>query len=216
MKINFSNWTINQKLALAAFLLGFAAMFLHDPLKSTLVTVDLNDLSQKVRDKSANVNVEDLANWIIQKKSDYILIDIRNTPKYQEYSIPGAVNIFPADINKVDYPKTQKIIIYSDDALEAAQVWFVLKSKNYKGAYLLSGGIKEWTDKILFPSLSENATAEEKAKFAQSIEISKYFGGSPQLDSTGTEQSKTQVILPKVKVISTPAMKTGKKKREGC
>lgn len=216
MKINFSNWSINQKLALFAFLLGLTAVFMHDPLKSKLVTVDLNELTLIVKDKSANVNVEELAHWLIEKKTDFILIDLRDAVKYNEYSIPGAINLSPADINSINYPKIQKIIIYSDDVLQSGQAWFVLKSKNYKGVYLLSGGISEWNDKILFPGISADAAPEEKAKFAIAVEISKYFGGSPRMNSVDKPAAMPQPAMPKFKAPAVPAMQKGKKKREGC
>lgn len=209
--------TINQKLALFAFVLGMFAIFLHDPLKSDKVTVDLNDLTLKIQDKSANVDVVVLADWLIKKKSDFVLIDLRDESKYKEYNIPSSINVLLSEITNLEYHKTQKIIIYSDDDLQTGQIWVILKSKNYKSVYLLSGGLNEWKEKILFPKIPENATAEEKVKYAKIIEVCKYFGGTPIIGEGGSTAVKIQAPMPQLKVPSaatTPAK--GKAKREGC
>jgi rhodanese-related sulfurtransferase len=221
MKINLSQWTINQKLALVAFLLGLFGLFLDDPTKASIATVDINELSLKIQDKSTYVGVEELAGWIIQKKADYVLVDLREEAKYNEYFIPGAVNYMAGDILKANLPKTEKILLYSEDNSEAAQAWFLLKSKNYMAVYILEGGVNKWKELILFPTLPQNATAQQKAEFDKMSEISKFFGGSPRVeatDSTATVQQQPQVVMPKPSAPAAPAKQAGggKAKREGC
>ena len=75
----------------------------------------------------------------------------------------------------------KKIILYSDAGIHSAQAWFLLKANGYKGVYILRGGLEEWKDSILFPRLVENATPAEIAAFEKAKEISKFFGGSPQV-----------------------------------
>lgn len=124
MKINFSNWSVNSKLALLALLLGFIAMFMKDPLKARLVSIDAQDLALKIQDKSANINVEDLANRIIQKKSDYKLIDLRDEAHFKEYNIPTSINLNSNELPNVKFDRSEMIILYSDDNLQAAMGWF--------------------------------------------------------------------------------------------
>ena len=37
--------------------------------------------------------------------------------------------------------RNQKIVLFSDDNIDAAKAWFILKSKGYKGVYILDGGL---------------------------------------------------------------------------
>ncbi len=218
MKIDLNNLTINQKLALVALILGFVAMFLNDPLKATIVKVDASELALKIQDKSSNVTVEQLANWLIQKNADFTLIDLRSEKLFNEYNIPTSINMKINDILSLQSPKNTKILIYSDDNLQAAQAWFLLKSKRFSAVYLLKGGLNEWTNKILFPSLSENASPDEKANFAKISEISKYFGGSPRMLIGGAVQTEMpKMAMPKITAPSANTKQVGKKpKREGC
>lgn len=219
MKINFSNLTINQKLALFALILGLIALFMKDPLKARIVSVDANELALKVQDKSSSINVVELADWLIQKKADFKLIDLRDEKKFKEYFIPGAINLQSTELNNLKLAKNQKILLYSDDNLQTAQAWFILKSKNFKAVYMLSGGINEWKDKVLFPTITENATPDEKAKFAKMSEICKYFGGTPRILAQGDQMavSTQPTVMPKIAPPQASAKSTGgKAKREGC
>ena len=99
--------------------------------------------------------------------------------------------------------------------MNAAQAWFILKSKDFRGVYILDGGLKKWQEEVLFPKLAVNASKEEIAQFEKVKEMSKYFGGSAQTDST--QVSETKVNPPTPQVITQPGVtKTKKKKREGC
>ena len=88
---------------------------------------------------------------LIQGKSDFRIIDIRSDKEYQEYHIPGAENIPMATLEKANLMRNQKIIIYSEGGIHSAQAWMLLRAKDYKGVYILFGGLEEWNEKILFP-----------------------------------------------------------------
>lgn len=94
---------------------------------------------------------------------------------------------------------------------------FLLKAKRFSSVYLLSGGLAEWKDKILFPGLPVNASQEEKDNFAKIVEICKFFGGSPRLGASDSLSSKAPMAMPKVIAPSANSNpKAGKAKREGC
>jgi hypothetical protein len=81
---------------------------------------------------------------------------------------------------------------------------------------MLTGGIEEWKDRILFPRIPENPTKDRMASFEKMKYVSTFFGGSPQ---TGTEETEAfvQRPMPKLKMKSQPITAgKGKKKKEGC
>ncbi len=215
MKKFFSNLSTQKKLAVIALLLGVVAVFAGSPYMGSKVKVNTKDLALSTVKNSDKIQPLELADWIIKGKADYTLVDVRDENRFGEYFIPTAINIPLPELPESDLLRNQKIILYSDDDVNAAQAWFILKSKNFKAAYLLDGGLKKWNDDVLFPKLGVNASQEEIAQFEKIKEISKYFGGVPQ---TGSEQvSETKVSLPKPQVTSqTSVGKTKKKKREGC
>jgi len=215
MKKFFSNLSTPKKLAFVALVLGIVALFAGSPYSGSQVKVNTKDLALSTVKNSDKVKPLELADWIIQGKADYTLVDLREEDQYNQYFIPTAVNILLVQIDESDLLRNQKIILYTDDDLNAAQAWFILKSKNFKGVYLLDGGLKKWQDDVLFPKLAVNASKEDVAEFEKIKEISKYFGGSAQTDSS--QVSETKVNLPTPQVTTSPTVtKTKKKKREGC
>ncbi len=217
MKKFFSNLSLNKKLALIAISLGLIALIAGDPYGGTTIKVNEKSIALSTVNNSDKVSANELADWIIKNKSDYELIDLRNEEKFNEYSIPNARNIPLVQIPSSDLLRNQKIILFSDDNLEAAQGWFILKSKNYKGVYILDGGLNAWKEKILFPKAPVNASKDQLAEFEKMKEIAKFFGGQAQTDNS-IEQTKQEIKLPTPTVNKQKNVPpTGKKKkREGC
>ncbi len=215
--MGIKNLTLNQKLGALAIFLGFLALILPDPTKSEKVVVDVNELAAKIQDESVQISVQQLADDIIQGKADFMLIDLSDSKKYEEYHIPFAVNLRLNQLTPDEVPRNERIILYSDDEIKTAQAWFLLKSNNYKGVYLLKGGLDEWKKCILFPKLSEPTTAEEKARNAKLAEISKFFGGRPQIAGAEAVEQTNTMALPKPK-LGAVKIKRKKKKpaKEGC
>jgi rhodanese-related sulfurtransferase len=215
MKKFFSTLSTPKKLALVALLLGIVAVFAGSPYMGSKVKVNTKDLALSTVKSSDKIKPLELADWIIKGKADYTLVDLRSEDKFSEYFIPTAINIPLPELPESDLLRNQKIILYAEDDVNAAQAWFILKSKDFRGVYILDGGLKKWQEDVLFPKLAVNASNEEIAQFEKVKEISEYFGGQAQ---TGSEQvSETKVNLPTPQVTSqSTGTKTKKKKREGC
>jgi hypothetical protein len=217
MKKFFSNLTTNLKLGLVALALGIIAIFAGNPYGGSFINVNEKELALSTVNNADKVSVNELADWIIKGKADFELVDLRSEAKYNEYAIPNAQCIPLVQLPESDLLRNQKIILYSDDEVAASQAWFILKSKGYKGVYILDGGLNSWKEKVLFPKAPVNASKEELAHFQKMKEVSKYFGGQAQSDSSISE-SRPSFQLP----TSNTAMQkqgtspTKKKKREGC
>ncbi|MBI5403861.1 MAG: rhodanese-like domain-containing protein [Ignavibacteriae bacterium] len=212
------NLSLNKKLAGIALLLGFFAIFLGSPYKGSFYNINSKELALITGNAVDHVKVDELADWIIQGKSDYRIIDLRTEKEFAEYHIPGAENIPMQTLDKADLMKNEKIILYSEGGIHSAQGWMILKAKDFKGVYILFGGLEEWNEKILFPKIPENATPEQLAAFEKIKEVSKFFGGTPQTGSTADVKDKPKVQAPKLEAPTTTPGTTSepKKKKEGC
>jgi rhodanese-related sulfurtransferase len=214
-----SVWTLHRILGAVLGLLGFIALVIGTPSRGSIVTLDTTELGRIVEREVDHVNVDDLAAWIIAGREDFRLLDLRSPQEFADYHIPRAENVPVASLS--DYPllRNETIVLYSEGGIHSAQAWFLLKAKEYKGVYMLRGGLDEWKEKILFPRPAVNPTPEEAAAFARAREVSRFFGGSPQ--ETGTEQRGAAMTapLPKLPTPAAPPAGTpvaGKKKKEGC
>ena len=215
MKKFFGNLSTPKKLALFALLLGIIAVFAGSPYMGSEVKVNTKDLALTTVKNSDMIKSLELADWIIKGKADYTLVDLRNEDQYNQYFIPTAINIPLVQLPESDLLRDQKVILYAEDDVNAAQAWFILKSKDFRGVYILDGGLKKWQEEVLFPKLAVNSSKEEIAQFEKVKEISKYFGGSAQTDSTQVAETKVNLPTPQV-TTQTSVGKTKKKKREGC
>lgn len=204
-----------KRLAVLAILLGLSAAFIGTPTDSVNTTVNAKDIAVTAERGVNKIGVRTVADWIIQKKADFRLVDLRPEEKYQEYFIPTAVNIPVGKLLESDLFRNQKIVLYSQDNTKAAEAWFLLQTRDFKGVYIMDGGIKEWKDEILFPKLASNASVEEKAKFDKIKQVSKFFGGSPQGVEEGGEK---QIKMPEPEMPAKIDIKRhrSKPKREGC
>jgi rhodanese-related sulfurtransferase len=210
--------SLNQGLALVVGLLGFFAIFAGSPYRGNTATMNVKELGLIVDKESDHVSVDDLADWIITGKADYRLVDVRSAKEYQDYHIPTAENIPVASLFDGGLQRNEKIILYSEGGIHAAQAWFLLRAQRYNDSYILRDGLAEWKDRILFPSIADNAPPEEKSAFEQRKAVSIFFGGTPQ---TGAADKKgtSQIAMPKLEMPSATAPQGSapkKKKKEGC
>lgn len=214
MKNIFDKFNKEKKLGFFALVLGFVAIFGGTPNSNIRTSINVKELSLLTENQMNKVTDLDLADWIIQGKADFRVIDIRPAKEYNEYHIPVAENFTSSQLYKATFLPTEKLIICGNDGVQTAQGWFILKSKKYKAVYILDGGMKKWESNILFPKIPDNLTGDKLAYYNKIKEVSKFFGGNP---SEGANVQETKTIMPKIKM---PAVNfgTGKKKskREGC
>jgi rhodanese-related sulfurtransferase len=212
------NLSVNRRLALVALALGLLAVFGGNPYKGALASVNTKEAAIQVATGGDQVGVTTLADWIIQGRADFRVVDLRPASAYAEYHIPPAENIPVAGLNESSLMRNEKVVLYADDGARAAQAWMLLKARGYKGVYLLHGGLEAWKDSVLFPRIPDNATPAQSVEFAKMREVSKFFGGSPQA-AAGDSVAMPAAAMPK---LTLPAPKPAaaaapkKKKKEGC
>jgi rhodanese-related sulfurtransferase len=210
---------LNAKLGLAAFLLGVGALGanVHG---SRSVRLHETELATIVGREVDHVSPAELASWIIEGRSDYRLLDLRAPGAFAEYHIPTAENVPVASLPDAALARPEKLVLYSDGEIHAAQAWMLVKAKGYAGATTLLGGLEGWRDEILFPALPANATPSDRARFERAAVVARFFGGQPRSATAGDVATATVPTLPKVETPSLPAgagpSAPRKKKKEGC
>ncbi len=212
--------SISKKLAIVAFVLGIVALFIGNPSNKNIIDVNAKEMALATVKDQDKVDVMTLADWLIKEKSDFTLVDLRNEKEFNEYNLPTSVNIPMENILTSDLMRNQKILLYGNNDIAAAQAWFILKSGNYKAVYILHGGMNAWKNEILFPKLAVDATPEQTTAFEKVKQVSTYFGGTPQLSVAKQTTSVLTVkpSAPALPKLSAPSAggKAVKKKKEGC
>jgi rhodanese-related sulfurtransferase len=220
MKQIFSAMSRNAKLGLLVCLLGLLAAFAGNPYKGSKVTLDTAELAEIVQNEVDHVEPSELADWIIQGRTDYRLIDLRREEEFNQYHIPGAENVSLTSLLNYSLRRNDKIILYSGGGIHSAQAWFLLKAQGYKAVYMLFGGLDEWQYTVLFPSIPSNPSPEQQAFFNKMKEVSKFFGGSPRVGAdeeiTDAPLSLPEIQQPPVSPAAPAAVPARRKRKEGC
>ena len=215
-----SKFSLNQKLGVLALALGALAVFANVAPGHT-VKVNAKELLTGVARAEDHVTPQELAAWIIEGRADYRLVDIRDEEAFAEYHIPTAENVPLATVTDGALGRTDKIVLYGDGGIHAAQAWMVLKGSGYTRVYTLLEGLDGWKDEVLFPVMPESPTAEEQASFERAAQVAKFFGGQPRAAAAPGAVPMalpTQAAMPQVAPPTLPAGAGSgpRKKREGC
>jgi hypothetical protein len=226
-----STLTVNQKLAIAALVLGALA------LAATVVprrkaTIDPKALLTSIEREEDHVLPTELAGWIIEGRADYRLVDIRTPEAFATYHIPTAENVPLSKVADGALPRTDKIVLYGDGGIHAAQAWMVLSGMGYTKVYTLKEGLDAWKDDVLYPLAPTSPSAEEQAKFERAVQVARFFGGQPRTATpagvpapdgdagpaaTSVPATPPPVATPPPPPAPPPAgAAPAKKKREGC
>jgi rhodanese-related sulfurtransferase len=215
-----STLSLNQKLGAFALALGAVAVFANVAPGHT-VTANVQELLTGVARQEDHVTPAELAAWIIEGRTDYRLVDVRDPKAFAEYHIPTAENIPLATVADGALGRTDSIVLYGDGGIHAAQAWMVLKGRGFTRVYTLLEGLDAWKDEVLFPVMPQSPTPEQQVRFERAAQVAKFFGGQPRAAAApGAEPMAlpTQAAMPQVPPPTLPAGAGGgpKKKREGC
>jgi rhodanese-related sulfurtransferase len=211
----FMKLTLNQRLALVALVLGFVAIG-ATPTRGDRVTVDSRQMALVVASGSDRVSARTLADWIIQARSDFRLVDLRNPAAFAAGPrIPTAENIPVATLLDAGLARDQTVLLVGDDDATVAQTWFLLEAAGYTGAYMVDGGLSAWRDQVVNP-LVDGLDPVTKGRIEA---VSAHFGGRPR---RGTAASAPEAdVAPATASVPKPPSPAAKKpapakKKEGC
>jgi rhodanese-related sulfurtransferase len=212
----FSKLTLNQKLGLLALVLGVLAIFARVGPGQT-ITLNAKELLTSIQRQEDHVAPAELAAWIIEGRTDYRLVDIRDPSAFAEYHI---------DRRERSPRRARRARTATDRPLRRRRDPRGAGVEALKGPGLHAGlhaarGLDAWKDEVLFPVMPQNPTPEEQARFERTAHVAKFFGGQPRAAAgPGAEPLPLpdQAAGPAVAPPSLPAGAGGgpKKKREGC
>jgi rhodanese-related sulfurtransferase len=172
-----TNLTLNHRLALLAFVLGLGAIA-ATPARGGRVTVDSREMAWLAANGSGRVAARTLADWIIQGRSDFRLVDVRTPAAFAAgLQIPSAENIPLTALFDAGLGRGEKILLVGDDEVTVAQAWLLLQASGYTGASIVAGGLAAWRDQVVSPRV-DGLDATTRARLEA---VSAHFGGVPRI-----------------------------------
>jgi rhodanese-related sulfurtransferase/uncharacterized membrane protein YedE/YeeE len=172
-----------RALAGIALALGALACIAGSPSAKS-ATVATTSIDTQPHD-AAEVSALELATWIRDRRQGVRVIDLRSAESFDEYHVPTAERVPPESIGSSFRPG-QTVVFYAEDENVAAAARTRAGGGANIRALALRGGVSAWVEQIMTPTRPANATPEQAAAFDKVAEISRYFGGVPQVQSSAS------------------------------
>jgi rhodanese-related sulfurtransferase len=201
--------------AIAAVFLGLLIALVTTIAHGTAaLPMDSAAVAQNIAEEKDHVTPLELARWIVEKRQNYQLIDIRQPWQFDDYHIPTAVNIpLPQlfdreNLNKLSRQK--KVVVYGLGAGHAAQAQLLLSLKGYT-AYSLREGISAWWDSVMTPTSLRSET-QSPAGYQEAKKLRSYFSGAAPAN---TAMPPAQMAPPALPANQPPKSKKPRDERLG-
>ena len=149
-----------------------------------------------------HVKPAELAAWIVEGRTDYRLLDLRSEAEFAAYHVPTAENVPVSALPDFPLLPREKVVLYSEGGIHAAQAWFLLRAQGHTAVYTVLGGLDGWKDEVLFPEMPADASPQELARFERTAAVARFFGGTPR---TASDAAAATDGGPQMPALATPA-----------
>lgn len=185
---------ITRGLGAAALALGLLAPLAGSPYKANHAAIDVPALARAVAREEDHVTALELAQWIKDRRPGLRVLDVRSSEEYERYHLPTAERLALDSLATTPFRVDDTLVLYSEGGAHAAQAWVLLRALGYRNVYFLRGGLYEWLEQVMNPTLADTTVAAHDA-FSRAATLSRYFGGVPRSD-VRTPPADESIVLP--------------------
>lgn len=164
-----------------ALVLGLLAPLGGSPYRARHGAIDVAALAGTVAREEDHVTALELARWIRERRPGLRVLDVRSAEDYHAYHLPQAEHLAMDSLAATAFRADEILVLYSEGDAHAAQAWVFLRALGYRKVYFLRGGLYEWLEQVMNPTLADTSAAG-RAAFARASALSRYFGGVPRSD----------------------------------
>lgn len=180
-------------LAGAAALLGVLALFAGSPYAER-PDVDVARLASAIAHEDDHITAVELAEWIRARKPGLRVIDLRTEGEWNAYHLPRAERMAIESLASASFEPSETVVLVSGGGAHAAQAWVLLRVRGHRQVYFLRGGVREWIDDVMNPTVAADASPAARAAFQRVSDVSRYFGGVPRVVEKLPVKSKDDVV----------------------
>jgi sulfur-carrier protein adenylyltransferase/sulfurtransferase len=195
---------LKPRILLAIFAIPLALIIAAVPENTThAFKLSAEQLLEEANSGIQYYTPDEIAGMIINEDPTLQLIDVRNAEEFEQFSLPGAINIPLTDILSEDwqYYLDQDIkinIFYSNGTLTSDKAWMVTRQMGYENNYVLMGGLNYWVETIMNPDAPQSTSPnEEFARYDFRRGAGAALGGSAAV--SGETKKVTSAPIPAIK-----------------
>jgi len=153
------------------------------------------------------ISIDELAHRLINEDPSIQLIDLRDKVQFDNFSLPGALNIpfdalFEGDNPYYINQDVKQNIFYANGTSIANKAWLLSKVEGFENNYILEGGLNEWFSKILLakdPGYEVSAEEQELYSFRSAVKNHFTGGGLAPVAAGDTQKKSASKPKPKKK-----------------
>lgn len=180
---------MNTRAILSIILISLGSIAAILPKKDTSsLRLDAKELHREIKSGTYKISPDELADRLINDDPAIQLIDLRSKGEYEEYHIPGAINI-PLDSLLSDKwrPYVDQIsnmnLFYSTGTILSNEAVILTRQMGMKNNFQLEGGLNGWFSTIIQPEPPDlSAPKEEWELYETRMAAKQYFTGSGSID----------------------------------
>lgn len=157
-KIETQNYTVLKVLTVVLLTISVALMAanpasLSESRRFYTSTLSEAQLLEAIENAQDHIEPQDLANRMLQRQVDLLVVDIRPQNEYTQYHLPAAVNIAMKDLHTalLPYKNIGTIVLYSNGMTHPVQARDSLYRSGFENVYILTDGLNGFVEKCLTP-----------------------------------------------------------------
>jgi len=158
------------------------------------------DVAQSAVRQEDRVSVEQLAEWLIEERKDFVLIDVRSQDDYAKGRIHEARNVPLVELvtgeTLSSLPVDRKVVVYSNGSENAAKAATMLRLAGLD-AHLVTGGYNAWHERILNPDIPAEELDGENLQVSAQRAYACYFVGD-RGDGAAERSEEAKPFVPPV------------------
>jgi len=173
------------------------------------------------------IDADQLTAKIIGEDPSFLMIDLRDSVAFNQYSLPGAIHIPFQNMLEKKYleilnQSEKSIVLFSKNTLVADQIWMLLRRKGYQNISVLKGGITYFYNTIINPKKpTELASKDDLDKYRFRKAAGVYFGLPNPYEFIPKKEVikkkvKSTVIRQVKKIVPLQKRETEEEEEEGC
>jgi rhodanese-related sulfurtransferase len=198
----------HRTLAGVAVVLALLAAAAGNSRRGNGGSLDVASLAKQIEHEDDHVTAVELAQWIKDRKPGLRVLDVRTDSEFEAFHIPTAERVSLNELATMKSKGDETLVLYSEGGAHAAQGWVLLRSLGFTKVYFLRGGLLDWMDDVMSPTLPEsrgNASADSAR--AHVAALSRYFGGVPRVGAVPAQPAEKSAAA---------AAAVAKVRRRGC
>lgn len=181
---------------------AFWTFIVNSASKNPVGRVQPCDLIEMVDQSDKYISTDELARRLMSDDPTLTLIDLRSKEQFVKYNLPGSINIPIENImdnenRDIINQNVQNVVFYSNSSELSAKAWMLTKRMGYNKNYILRGGLNQWVETILRPSMPiESASREDFERYNFRKSASAYFGGGSEVGESASTGEPKAIAAP--------------------